>query len=271
MSATSEDRLERLRDEAVARAERIPDAPVRDPRGGVTTVGTLVTDGARVRASVLAEREAGSEEHRRISGGQRAALRLLPLLDGLVMFWFLIGVLNVDLREPDATMLVALALALLCTVAVAAWVGTVGRHLRGWKDADGNPVWVATDGTCRGMLVLTGIAVSMLGVLMYVRVADEVYQATGVGGAGASVVAVVLAIAVVLVNLYVLYLSFADGSSRTTDADRLARAVRPHLRRRARELARADRLTARIASVRRADERLDRRRTPPRISPRISR
>lgn len=133
MSATSEHRLEPLRDETLARAERIPDTPVHDPRGGLTTIGTLVTDGARVRASVLAEREAGSEEHRRISRGQRVALRLLPLLDGPVMFWFLIGVLNVDLREPDATMLVALALALLCTVAVAAWVGTVGAP---GQDAD---------------------------------------------------------------------------------------------------------------------------------------
>ena len=86
MSTTSEHRLVRLRDEALARAERVQDSSVPDPRGGVTTVGALVADGARIRASVLAEREAGSEEHRRISGGQRLALRALPVLDGLVMF-----------------------------------------------------------------------------------------------------------------------------------------------------------------------------------------
>lgn len=258
MSTPTVERLHRQRAVAQSVVDRIPEKVVPDPRGGRTTVSALVDDVAGARDTVRTEQRGGSERHRRISTAQRWQLRLLPVLDGLVLSWFLVGVLNVDLRRPDATLVVALALAVLCTIAVAAWVATVGRHLRRYKNDTGDVVWTLTDGTARGMLALTAVAVLMLGVVMYVRVSDEVFQATGVGGPGAAVVAVVLAVAVVLVNVYVLYLSFADGSPLTTEADRLGRAVRKPLRRRESAQARVDRLTARIASRERAERDLHR-------------
>lgn len=225
---------------AVLDAQRlVPDVTVRDPRGGVTTASAIVDRMARAHAQIDHDERAGSRRHDRISAGQRRLLRLLPVLDGLVLLWFLVGVLNVDLRRPDPVLAVAVALALLGTLAVAAWSAAVGEHLRRSKDAGRRLVWAAVDATGRGMVALTVVVVGLLGVLMFVRVSDEVHQATGLGGTMAVVVALALAGSVVLLNLYILYLSMSDGSATTTELDRLGRALRPHLRRHARAQARA--------------------------------
>jgi hypothetical protein len=221
------------------RVLRIPEVTVRDPRGGITTAAVVIDRMARAHARIDADERAGSHRHDRISRGQRRSLRLLPVLDGVVLLWFLVGVLNVDLRRPDPTLVVAVALALLGTLAVAAWSAAVGEHLRRSKDADRRLVWAAVDGTGRGMVVLTAAMVGLLAVLMFVRVSDEVHQATGDGGTIAVVVALALAGAVVLLNLYILYLSMSDGSAVTTELDRLGRALRPHLRRHERAETRA--------------------------------
>jgi len=245
----------RLRAREVA-ALRFLDTPVRDPRGGITTVDAALERMAEAHRRITADEQAGSEQHRRISRGQRWLLRLLPLLDGLILFWFLTGILNADLRTIDTTVIIAAALALLCTVAVAAWTATVGEHLRRYKDIGRNLVWGAVDGLGRGMVVLTALMCALLAAMMYVRVSDEVFQATGVAGVGAIVIAITLAAAVVLVNGYVLYLSFSDGDSVTTELDRLGRVVSPHLRRRDRDLSQAGEVARRIEARLVAEERL---------------
>jgi hypothetical protein len=213
-------------------AHHIPGTPVRDPRGGRSTVDELLDRRAEVHARIDAEERDGSRRHHRISLGRRWLLRLLPVLDGLVLCWFLVGVLNADLRNPDPTVAVAAVLAVLGSIAVAAWNATVGEHLRRWKDEDGNLEWGAVDGVGRGLLGAGAVMWALLGAMMYVRVSDEVYQATGVDGAAVVVVALALSAAVVLVNAYVLVLAFADGSPLTGELDRIGRAAGPAVRRR---------------------------------------
>ena len=264
MSIPTVHRLRRRHRDELAGAELDMTRVVRDPRGGVAPVSALVEDSTRLRRSVLADVAAGSRRHDRISGAQRFWLHTLPAVDGLVLFWFMAGVLNVDLTAPGILVVVAVVLALLGTIAVAAWTATTGRSLRRFKSDDGALEWSALDGTARGLLALTSAAVLLLGTLMCVRVHEEVFQATGETGPVPVIVALVLAVAVVLVNVFVLELTFDDGSRETTDLDRLARAVRPHLRRRERRLLRAGRLESRIDAVYAASHRLVERRGPAR-------
>jgi len=244
-------RLHAHRDEV----RRVPNTTVRDPRGGVLTVAAAVRRIGELRARVDHE---DSRAHERVSRGQHLLARTLPLLDGAILMWFLTGVHNVDLRHVDGTAVIAAALATLATAAVAAWSTAVGQHLQSFKDRDRRLVWAAVDGVGFGMLALTAVIAGLLGVLMYVRVADEVYQATGVAGPGSAVVALSLAVAVVVVNAYVLYLAWADGSATTREMDRLTRAVAPYLRRWHRAEERADRAARRIALRRAAEAQLDR-------------
>jgi MFS family permease len=249
-------RLQRRRAAHEAAAARVPLRPVRDARGGLLSVGDALARLARLRARIEADEREGSHVHERISRGQRWQLRVLPLLDGLILFWFLAGVLNADLRTVDVTVVVAASLALLCTVAVAAWTAVVGEHLQRWKDRDRNLVWCAVDGVGWGMLALTAVMAALLAAMMYIRVSDEVFQATGVPGVGATVIGLTLSAAVVLVNAYILHLTFSDGSSVTRELDRLGRTLAPHLRRRHRNLARAERVRGRIRLRLAAEERL---------------
>ncbi|TWF80303.1 hypothetical protein FHX44_116246 [Pseudonocardia hierapolitana] len=249
-------RLQRRRAAHEAAAARVPLRPVRDPRGGLVSLQDALARQAQLRARIDADERDGSHVHDRISPGQRWQLRLLPLLDGLILFWFLAGVLNADLRTVDTTAVVAASLALLCTVAVAAWTAAVGEHLQRCKDRDRNLVWGAVDGIGRAMLALTAAMAGLLGAMMYVRMSDEVYQATGAPGAGATIIGLTLAAAVVLVNVYILHLAFSDGSTVTRELDRLGRIVAPHLRRRARHLALAERLRGRIRLRLAAEEQL---------------
>jgi hypothetical protein len=225
---------------------RFGTATVRDPRGGLTTVHDAVTRMAEAHSVVDADERRGSRRHDRISRGQRWLVRILPCIDGLVLLWFVAGVLNVDPRYPDPTALVAVAFAVLGTVAVAAWSAAVGEQLRRFKDADRALVWLAVDPLRRAMVAVSLAMTLLLAALMYVRVSDEVYEATGQTGTLPTVVAVVLAAAVALVNLYVLHCAFADGSPETTDLDRLGRALRKHVRRHERAVA------AEAAAVRKA-------------------
>jgi hypothetical protein len=238
--------------------ELIASTPIRDPRGGLTTVAAASADMQDLRHAVLGETRAGSRRHLRISRTQRLVVRLLPALDWVVLVWFLTGVLNVDLRVVDPALLVAVALALLCTIAVAAWTSAVGEHIQRSKDDRGDVVWQHLDTTSWALLAITLVMSALLGVLMYVRVADEVYQATGVADATGVAIALALAASVVLLNTYVLYLSFRDGSVATRDLDRLGRAVAPHVRRQHRAHGRA-RAAARRADVRSMAEQRVRR------------
>lgn len=212
---------------------------VRDPRGGLVTVENALSRMDELRHRIDVDERAGSRAHDRISRLQRILLRLLPPLDGVILFWFLTGVLNADLRTVDATVVIAAALALLCTVGVAAWTAAVGEHMQRYKDPGRNVVWPLVDGLARGMLVLTAIMAALLATMMYLRVEDEVYQSTGAPGPTATIIAATLATAVATVNLYVLYLSFTDGSALTRELDRLAGVLAPHLRRRDQRTARA--------------------------------
>jgi hypothetical protein len=242
--------------DAVARTASIP---IKDPRGGVITVGAAVADMQYLHRTIGEETREGSERHRRISQEQRLVRRLLPALEGVILFWFLAGVLNADLRTLDPTFAVAAAFAVLCTIVVAAWISAVGEHLQRSKDDCGDLAWEHLDGTSWTMLTITGVMMLFLGVLMYVRVSDEVYQAAGVHDVAIMAVAITLAAAVVLLNVYVLYLSFRDGSVMTRDLDRLGRAVGPHLRRqhraRSRAQAAARRIEVRVLAERRVAPR----------------
>lgn len=223
---------------------------VRDPGGGLVTVGKAMVEIDELRAQIGRDRRLGSYRHNKITSLQRFLVGSLPLIDGAVLFWFLLGVLNVDLRRLDALMIVAAVLAVLGTVAVAAWNTAVGRRLQVAKNDAGGIIWEAVDGVERIMLGISAVVALLVGAMMDVRVADEVYQATGVADATSVIVGVTLGASIVVLNLYVLHLAFADGSNITRRADALERCLRSPVRRFERNLARVDRLEEQIRLVR---------------------
>jgi hypothetical protein len=237
------------------------DRPVRDSHGGADTVRGITARIAELRADIREDPSPG--RHRRISTAQRWMCRSLPVLDGTVLLWFLVEVLNVDptrLLESPFTA-VAAALALLGTVALAAWSGVVGEHLARFVDDRRRLAWAAVDVIGRTMLAFTGVVWVLLAAMMFVRVRTEVGYATGVLDTGTAVVAAAFAVAVVIVNAYVLYLSWSDGSDETREIELLSRAVAPHLRHRRRLWRRAARLAERLAEQEAAQRATDRRRT----------
>ena len=228
-------------------ADRVATTPIRDPRGGITTVADALARMEKKQREIDDIAQAGSRYHHRISTAQRRLVHLLPLLDGLILLWFLTGVLNVDLTRFDPTLAIAAALALLCTAGVAAFNTVVGQHLQRSKDRHtADLVWDHLDLTSWILLALGIAMASLLGVMMDVRVSDEVFQATGVLGGAAAIIALTVAAATVLVNLAVIYLSYRDGSPLTHELDQLAHSTRHHLSREHQARARAQATTRRI-------------------------
>ena len=233
---------------------------VPDAQGSADTVRGLTAHLADVQQRIRTD--PASSRHRRISSAQRWLRRLLPLLDGAVLSWFLVGVLNVDVRHPDADAAVAVALALLATVALAAWATIVGEHLARFVDDRRRLAWAAVDAVGWGMVVLTATVWTLLAAMMWVRVRNEVYEATGVLDTAGVVIPAALAASVVVVNAYVLYLSWSDGSDETREAERLGRILTPHLRDRQRLAHRIAVLTERVHAKEAARRATDRRRRP---------
>ncbi|MGD9988027.1 hypothetical protein [Pseudonocardia sp.] len=246
-------RHERVRDRHLAATELFGDTTVRDPRGGVTTVMTLLRRTSELHERLDRDERADRLWHRRIGTWQRVLSRALPVLDLVILTWFLAVTINVDLSTFDPLLLVAVALAVLCTVAVAAWGAVVGEHLRTAKQADRSLSWDAVDGMGRAMLAVSAVVMVALATLMYVRVDDEVRQATGGSTVAGPIVAVTLALSVVVLHVFVLYLSFRDGSAHTTELDRAGRTLRPHLRRRERHLRAARRAEVRGRALEASD------------------
>ncbi|HEY2222409.1 hypothetical protein [Actinomycetospora sp.] len=243
---------------AVARHDlaAVGDRVVPDAHGSADTVRGLSERVKNLNQAIRTDRS--PERHRRISTGQRWLRRLLPVLDGAIFWWFLIGVLNVDVRLLDPRFVIAVALALLATVSLAAWAAVVGEHLARFVDDRRRAAWADVDAVGWSMTVLTAVLWVLIAAMMWVRVRDEVLQATGVLDLAGAVIASALAAAVVVVNAYVLYLSWFDGSDETREAERLGRILMPHLRERQRLARRVAKLTERRAareSARRATDR----------------
>jgi hypothetical protein len=242
--------LERKLAKARFRVSRFTQRALRDPRGGLILVGSALAEMTQIRLQIATEQLHGSHRHDKITIFQRGLSWFLPMLDGSILFWFLVGVLNVDLRRFDFLLVVAAALALLCTIAIAAWTAALGERLQIAKSDTRGLIWDAVDTIERGMLTITIVMALLIGAMMYVRVEDEIYQATGLVGATAIVIALTLAAAVVILNLYILHLAFADGSSLTRRADQLARRVHPHVRRCERNQALMHRIEEQIRQLR---------------------
>lgn len=239
--------LRRRRAAALSNVEGFGDQVVRDPRGGRTSAGELVARGFGLHGRIDAEQRGGTRRHDRISRGRRALTRVLPVLDGLVLFWFIAGVLNADLRRVDVTTVVAAVLAVLASVAVAAWNTWVGEHLQDFTDRDRHLVPGALDGVAVLMVGATALVWGLLGAMMTLRVSEEIYQSTGQRGVTAWVVALALAAALVLLNAYVLHLALCDGSPLTRELHAIGRVLRGPLRRRERHRRRAVALKHRLS------------------------
>lgn len=256
-------RLARRRHRTWTALVQLPETTPPGRSSGGRTVRRLAADMEAVRGRI--ESDPDDRRHRRVSPFSRALVRVLPVLDGMILFWFLAGVLNADLRTVDIVTLVAAGLALLASLALAEWSRLTGEHLQGFADRRGVLQWGALDTTAR-ILLATGVVVWLLvASMMVVRVRDEVFQATGVLDGSGLLVAVVLGVALVVLNATVLYLAFADGSADTRELDRLARVVAPRRRRHerlARRLAaQTERLRARAAARAAVDAAPDGRRS----------
>jgi hypothetical protein len=245
----SRQRLVNRQHTVLARVREFAGTPVRGARGQRIPIRVALREAVRLQRRVDTEEASGSHRHERVGAGRRAIAAGLPVLEFALLCWFMAGVLNVDLDRPGFTAVMAAALAALGSVTWAAWSRTLAAHLRRYKGGSGSLAWRHVDPLGRAMTYLTVVGGLLLAVLMYMRVDDEVYQATGRNGLAGVVLSLVLASASLILTEFLLYISFADGSNVTDDLDHLARVTRKPIARLRRDMRRAERLGQRIRAA----------------------
>lgn len=219
---------------------------IRHPGGGLVTIGSAFQELRQLRQVIRAEQDAESHRHEKVGRFQRFLTWFLPILDGFVFLWFMIGIMNVDLRQPGLLFGIAAVFATIATVVVAAWNAVLGQRLRIHKSESKGIIWDAVETLDKIMLGISAVMALLVGTMMFVRVHEEIYQATGANNAASIIIAVALAAAVVVLNLYVLLLVFQDGSTQTHRADQLTRKLRRPVRRHERDQATVVRLEAQL-------------------------
>jgi hypothetical protein len=247
-------------DQQRIRARWIDECPVSDPDGGSIPVRQAITEQRALQERIRVESAQGSRLHHRVSSGQRLTAALLPLVDLAVFIWFAAGVLNIDWAEPDPVRLsIAVALALLGTIAAAVFGHAVGAHLRLAKAPDGELHWPSLGVISRAMLLVTGALAVLLGLLMSVRVYEEAIQATGGHGLLPLALATALGVTTAITNGFIVYVGFADGSIATERLGALDKVTRPQIAARTKLLEKADVLDRQAALDQTRELRLRRR------------
>jgi hypothetical protein len=219
-----------------------------DPRGGVITPFTLVSEGRELHSRVRDEWAQGGDVHRRLPRLTRWIPPAVAVLDGLLLFYFMAGVVNVDLDAPALwPTTVAVTFAVFGATVAMGWLVLTGHGLKACRSARGGVTWGAVDALLAFELLVAAAAISAVAVLMFIRVRQDVVDALGpVPGSTAVLLAAVFAVLSGTANLCVLIVHARDGSTKTERLDELARTVRRHRRRVGRVLRRLERRRRRL-------------------------
>jgi hypothetical protein len=209
-----------------AEIRRIPDEPVRGPRGQYMTRREARERHDFVKAKVDAAEAGGSLKHRTVTRSTKAlTLVFLAVIDFPVMLWLVSSVFNVDWAHPAGLRLVISVVLSVLATAGAAWVLYHIGHIRRDDKNDRRELeWRKMSVPARVSLVAVALLVILVSVVMFVRVFTE-----GVLS-GLSGLALLLSVLVALIMLLsaglVFFTAFRDGSPEQEDVAYYSALVR---------------------------------------------
>jgi hypothetical protein len=196
---------------------RIPDEPVRGPRGQYMTRREARERHDFVKAKIDAAEADGSLKHRTVTRWTKAlTLLFLAVIDFPVMLWLVSSVFNVDWAHPAGLRLVISVVLSVLATAGAAWVLYHLGHIRRDDKNDRRELnWREMSVLALVSLVGVALLVILVSVVMFVRVFTE-----GVLS-GLSSLALLLSVLVALIMLLsaalVFFTAFRDGSPEQED------------------------------------------------------
>lgn len=253
-------RIDRLTDRRARlrrQARRLGREQLRHPDGGRRSYAQTMTDRDAQSAAIDADRALGSHKHERLPRWMRRIPPLVSILDFLLLLYFFAGITNVDWRNPVSINLIyAGVLAVMVTAVAYGFLAFTGYQLRRRKGNGGHTPLRDLDSLTRVSVALSGVAIAMLSLLMFVRMQSEILNALGSSAGITTVVAIAGALATVslLANSLVIFVQAADGSEQTRRLETLGKATMRPMKRAARMRRRADKLDHVIArQIRRAE------------------
>jgi hypothetical protein len=196
---------------------RIPDEPVRGPRGQYMTRREARERHDFVKAKIDAAEAGGSLKHRTVRRSTKAlTLLFLAVIDFPVMLWLVSSVFNVDWAHPVGLRLViSVVLSVLATTG-AAWVLYHMGHIRRDDKNDRRELdWREMSVLGRVSLVGVALLVILVSVVMFVRVFTEGVL-SGLSGL-ALLLSVLVALIMLLSAALVFFTAFRDGSPEQED------------------------------------------------------
>jgi uncharacterized membrane protein len=196
---------------------RIPEEPVRGPRGQYMTRQEARERHDFVKAKIDAAEAGGSLKHRTVPRSTKAlTLLFLTVIDFPVMLWLVSSVFNVDWARPVGLRLaISVVLSVLAT-AGAAWVLYHMGHIRRDDKNDRRELdWPEMSVPARVSLVGVALLVVLVSVLMFVRVFTEGVL-SGLSGL-ALLLSVLVALVMLLSAALVFLTAFRDGSPEQED------------------------------------------------------
>ncbi|RBY83026.1 hypothetical protein DQ238_03290 [Geodermatophilus sp. TF02-6] len=196
---------------------RIPDEPVRGPRGQYMTRREARERHDFVKAEIDAAEAGGSLKHRTVRRSTKAlTLLFLAVIDFPVMLWLVSSVFNVDWAHPVGLRLVISVVLSVLATAGAAWVlYHVGHIRRDDKNDRREPDWREMSVPARVSLVGVALLVILVSVVMFVRVFTEGVL-SGLSGL-ALLLSVLVALIMLLSAALVFFTAFRDGSPEQED------------------------------------------------------
>jgi protein-S-isoprenylcysteine O-methyltransferase Ste14 len=197
--------------------KRIPDEPVRGPRGEYMTRREARERHDFLKTRIDADEVGHSLRHRTVPRSTLAlTLIFLVLIDFPVMLWLVSAVFNVDWAHPVGLRLViSIVLSLLAT-AGAAWVLYHMGHIRRDDKNDRRELdWPNMSRTARISLIMVAALVILVSIVMFVRVFTE-GELSGLSGL-ALMLAVLIALIMLLSAALVFFTAFRDGSAEQED------------------------------------------------------
>jgi hypothetical protein len=196
---------------------RIPDEPVRGPRGQYMTRREARERHDFVKAKIDAAEAGGSLKHRTVTRSTKVlTLLFLAVIDFPVMLWLVSSVFNVDWAHPVGLRLVISVVLSVLATAGAAWVLYHMGHIRRDDKNDRRELdWRETSVAARVSLVGVALLVSLVAVVMFVRVFTEGVL-SGLSGL-ALLLSVLVALIMLLSAALVFFTAFRDGSPEQED------------------------------------------------------
>ncbi len=215
-----------------AAIDRIPDEPVRGPRGQYLTRREAGERYEFLKTKIDMAEAGGSLKHHTVDRSVKVlTLLIVALLDLPVMLWLVSAVFNVDWSHPVGVPLVmSLVISVLATAGAAAILYHMGHIYRQDKNDRRELDWSRMSRLSKIVLVAVIALVVLVALGMFARVFIE-GELSGFSGLGL-LLAVLVALVMLLSAGLIFFTAFRDGSPDQKDLAHYSALVHDGERRR---------------------------------------